>query len=490
MPGERLRAYKVVLDPTREQERLLAGSAGAARAAFNHALGVKVRAHRAWLQEVAFATYEQGLTEQEARKQIKCVIPSSMQIQKRWIRLRGDWRTCTPGYMPWWAQYSSRVYTAAFRHADAAWSNWLKSLGTTRRVGYPRFKKRREGIGSFQMHHDVKNPQIRPDGYRRLHLPRIGSVRLMGNLREMARKIARGTAVVQSVTVSHRGHRWYASVLVKETYTTPSRRTRHPRVVGVDLGVHHLAALSTGEFIENPRYLKRSMGRLTRLQRRLSRAQRGSNHHSQLRAELARAHHLVALQRTGHLNQLTKRLTTKWERVAIEDLNVAGMTRRPHPKPDPHQPGAWLPNGGRAKAGLNRSILDASPAEIRRQLAYKSTWYGSHLVVVDRWYPSSQIHHACGRRNPNLQLRDRVITCECGAPPIDRDTNAAINLARYAHEHVGPDTGQTQNGVETNHLNGGRSMKRQDRPPLGAGHPGQSNLTGVPKPIKNTGTAP
>ncbi|MEX0791420.1 MAG: RNA-guided endonuclease TnpB family protein [Actinomycetota bacterium] len=133
--------------------------------------------------------------------------------------------------------------------------------------------------------------------------------------------------------------------------------------------------------------------------------------------------------RADGLHKLTTRLATTYGTVVVEDLNVAGMTASAKGS------GHW-----RGKAGLNRSILDASPAELRRQLAYKSTWYGSTLVVADRWYPSSKTCSACGTAKAKLSLAERTFACENCGLVIDRDLNAATNLASLV-EAIGTASG-------------------------------------------------
>lgn len=116
-------------------------------------------------------------------------------------------------------------------------------------------------------------------------------------------------------------------------------------------------------------------------------------------AKVARLHAQVTLAHASYLPQVTKMLATGWATVAIEDLNVVGMASTP--KPVPTGDGGFARNGARSKAGLNRSILDAAPGELRRQLAYKTSWYGSHLVVIDRWAPTSKTCSMCGCVNPS-----------------------------------------------------------------------------------------
>lgn len=135
-------------------------------------------------------------------------------------------------------------------------------------------------------------------------------------------------------------------------------------------------------------------------------------------ARLGRAHAKVAAARTDGLHKLTTRLATRQATVVVEDLAVAAMTASAKGS------GHW-----RGKAGLNRAILDVAPGELRRQLAYKTIWYGSALVVADRWYPSSKTCSGCKAAKAKLSLSERTYRCEHCGRVADRDLNAAANLA-------------------------------------------------------------
>jgi putative transposase len=199
-PETGLRVYRFALDPTPAQVEELQRHAGAARWAFNHALAAKVDAHRQWrtlVDELVTA----GVDEAAARRQVKVPVPSKPAIQRDWNRLKGDTTTMTPGYSPWWREVSTYAFQSAFADADRAWSNWLDSLAgrrAGRRVGYPRFKKKGRARESFRIHHDVKRPTIRLEGYRRLRLPRLGSIRVHDTTKRLARRIARGEARITS----------------------------------------------------------------------------------------------------------------------------------------------------------------------------------------------------------------------------------------------------------------------------------------------------
>ncbi|ABD11341.1 hypothetical protein ThrDRAFT_04751 [Frankia casuarinae] len=202
--------------------------------------------------------------------------------------------------------------------------------------------------------------------------------------------------------------RWFVSFTVeveREVPTGPSRRQRAAVTVGVDLGVRHLAVLSTGETVANPKPLARSLRKL---------------------------------RRDGP-HKLTTRLATSHETIVVEDLPVAGMVRNRR---------------------LARAVSDTGMAEVRRQLAYKTLWYGSTLVVADRWYPSSKTCSGCGGRNPNLTLPDRIFTCPSCGLVADRDANAAVNLRHL----VAASTSETINarGADRKTHPGGRvAVKRE-----------------------------
>ncbi len=416
-----LRAYRFCLDPTNTQRDEFFRFSNASRWAFNYALAAKKKAlDTRSLQIDELVTL--GYSEKEAaREAVK--VPGSFDVKSHyWMRFRHV-------VSPWWNGITVRVFESGFANADAAWKNWIESVTGKRkgaRVGFPTFKRKGRCRDSFRLAHDVKKPGIRAEGYRRLRIPGIGEVRVHGTMKKMVRTIRAG-AVVQSVTVSRGGDRWYASVLVKSVAVPalPTRRQRAAGTVGVDLGVKCLAALSTGEVIENPRHTRRSARAVARAQRALSRTERNSKGRRKARARLARVQHATMQRRASSLHHVTKRLASGWARVAVEDLNVKGMTSSARGTVD--NPGRKV----RQKAGLNKAILDAAPGEFRRQLGYKTRWHGSELAVCDRWFPSSKTCSVCGAVKTKLSLSERVFSCGCGAV-LDRDVNAARNIAAVA----------------------------------------------------------
>jgi len=210
----------------------------------------------------------------------------------------------------------------------------------------------------------------------------------------------------KNVVISLRAGHWYISF----KYEAPAPQVEKTgEVVGVDLGIHHLATCSDGKVFENPKPYRKAKRRLVRLQRRVSRKQKGSANRKKAVVQLARAHKRVADIRQDSLHKLTTYLAKKYRVVAIEDLQVKNLLKN-------HK--------------LAGALSDCGFYEFRRQLEYKTRLYGCQLVAADRFYPSSQLCSGCGHRQ-KMPLQERVFRCERCGLELDRDLNAAINLAQW-----------------------------------------------------------
>ena len=245
-------------------------------------------------------------------------------------------------------------------------------------------------------------------GRKRVQLPRIGVVKTHESTRKLARRLEQGTARIVAATISRRADRWFVSFIVEVQRAIPTTNGK-PSVVGVDVGVRHLAVLSTGQIIPNPRALERSLRKLRRLNRQLARRPPGSKRRNRTRRRMARVHARAANLRQDALHKLTTSVATQHGTVVVEQLNVAGLLRNRR---------------------LARAIADTGMAEPRRLLAYKTGWYGSRLVVADPFFPSSRTCSGCGWVKAKLTLAERTFTCEACGLVMDRDLNAARNLAK------------------------------------------------------------
>jgi putative transposase len=244
--------------------------------------------------------------------------------------------------------------------------------------------------------------------------------------------VAAGTARVLSVTVRFERGRWHASFAVETEVSRPAPRLPDA-VVGVDLGIKTLAVLSTGEEIANPRHMSGALRKLRRLSRAVSRKQgpdrrtrqQPSNRWRRASAALGKAQGRVADQRKDGLHKLTTRLTAEFGTVVVEDLHVAGMVKNRR---------------------LARHVADASFGEFRRQAEYKAGWRGGRVIVADRWFASSKTCSGCGAVKAKLLLSERSYVCTSCGTVLDRDVNAAINLAEYGNRLVAGSGPETLNG--------------------------------------------
>ncbi|MDQ1294545.1 MAG: putative transposase [Actinomycetota bacterium] len=393
-----LLAYRFALDPTPRQERALRAHTGAARVAFNWGLA-RVMAVRH--QRAAEATY--GISEADLTPSISWSLYS----------LRKDWNAAKNEVAPWWAECSKEAFNTGLDQLARALKNWTDSRTGKRKgkpVGFPRFRSKRKARPSTRF----TTGAIRCEPTHAV-LPRIGRVKLH-------ERADLGDARILSATVRFERGRWFVAFTVEQNVTRPAP-TRPDVAVGVDLGIKTLAvaATDTDETFEvpNPRHLGKSLRKVRRLSRAVSRRQGPDRRTGQLpsnrwrRADAARNRALgrVTDQRKDALHKLTTGLVSTYGTVVVEDLHVAGMVRNRR---------------------LARHVQDASFAEIRRQLAYKTAWRGSTLIVADRWFASSKTCSACGAVKAKLALSERVWTCTTCGTVLERDVNAAVNLARLA----------------------------------------------------------
>jgi putative transposase len=312
-------------------------------------------------------------------------------------------------------------------------------------MGFPRFKKK----GRDRDRVTFTTGAIRVEADRRqVTLPRIGTIRVYENTRRLERLIAKGRARILAATVSCAGGRIVVAFRVLVARPQQPRLTsRDSSIVGVDVGVRVLATVGAPdgtilERVPNPRPLDAALKEMRHLGRERSRRTIRSRRYRQTQARLTRLYRRVADIRAHHIHNLTTRLAKTHGRIVVEGLDAAGMLR---------QKGL---NGARAR---RRGLADSALADPRRQLRYKSAWYGSQLIEADRWYPSSKTCHKCGHVQ-DIGWSEHW-TCERCSARHQRDDNASINLARY-------DTGQSlapsaQSGPPT-------SVEPTVRP----GHPG------------------
>jgi putative transposase len=200
-------------------------------------------------------------------------------------------------------------------------------------------------------------------------------------------------------------------------------------VAGIDLGVASFLTTSDGRHVPNPRPLATATERLAAAQQALSRKKRGSKRRKKAARKVAALHGKVRRARFDHAHKTALALVRDHDLIVHEDLQIANMTRRPKPKPDPDQPGAFLPNEAAAKAGLNRSILDAGWGVFLTILAHKAESAGRELIKVNATH-TSQRCSSCGHAAKGNRVSQAEFRCLSCGHEAHADVNAAINILR------------------------------------------------------------
>lgn len=417
--------FAVNLDP--EVEGVLWRHAGAARYAWNKALG--------WVKH--------GLTCRDWERELGAEPWTEVSWTKfSLINAFNGWKhgkVADPidgsRGLPWRDEVCQDVFECAMVDLGQALANWSESRcgkRNGRRVGFPKHKAKKRATPSFRLRNRARPGEcqaIRIVDHDHVKVPGLGVVRHYGSNRQLRRMLDVGRAHIYSATFRYERGRWWLTLSGVAAAFHPartSRKGRHPRPVGIDLGVRTLAVCAddTGEPVKTWEAVNALEGALRKLRcanRRLAKTKPGSAGRRKAVQRVGRLHAQVVGLRRDALHQLTHWAATNLAEVTVEDLNVGGML---------------------ANRRLARRLSDAAFAELRRQLNYKARWYGTVVHEAHRWYPSSKTCSACGRVNDDLVLGE--VTWTCSTPQCqmvhDRDHNAAVNLARWPRQQQPPPT--------------------------------------------------
>jgi len=363
--------YRYRLSPELGQQVALARAFGCARVVFNDALAARESARQAGEPYLTDARLSARLTAAKA----------------------------TPG-RAWLTEVSAVVLQQALADLNTAYRNFFASRNGTRtgpKAGKPKFRSRKDHRQAIRFTANARF-KILPNG--KLRLPKIGDVRVRWS-RPLPGEPSSVTVIKDSAG------RYFASFVVQ---TAPGALPGAEPMVGIDLGLKHFAVLSDGRKITAPRFLRRAEKKLKRRQRELSRKQKGSAGRDKARLKVARAHARVADARRDFHHQLSTALIRDNQAVAVEDLAVQGL--------------------GRTR--LAKSIHDAGWSAFVAMLEYKARRYGREFHRIGRFTPTSQTCCLCGVKDGPKPLHVRAWQCRsCGAH-LDRDINAAVNVAKAA----------------------------------------------------------
>ena len=296
---------------------------------------------------------------------------------------------------PWLKEVDSLALANAQLHLETAYKNFFRDKS----VGFPKYKSKHKSKASYTT--NVVNGNIRV-GQGRIRLPKVGDVKI-----RLHRKVEDNWRL-KSVTISRETTgKYFAALLYQyECNENQVQEKRDKRMLGIDFAMHGLAVFSDGTKAEYPMFYRKAETRLSREQRKLSKCQKGSNNYSKQKKRLARVHDKIRNQRNDFQHKLSHRLVEEYDVIAVEDLNMKGMSQALH---------------------FGKSTMDNGYGAFLSKLEYKLDRRGKKLVKIDRFYPSSKRCSCCGKIKDDLKLSDRVYICSCGNR-MDRDINAAINI--------------------------------------------------------------
>ena len=388
-----LKAMKIRLLPTPEQEILFRKSAGVARWAYNYYISEKERVYQEYLANGK--TGCKSISEGTVRKYINNVLKKTTH---KWLK-----------------EVGSNVMKQAVKDADQAYQRYFRGIS-----GKPKFKARHKSKPSFYVNYEsLKRMQ---NGFRGEKLGFVKTTRPLPKTKAGEK--------YSNPRITHDGKYWYLSV----AYEVPEQTCeRSEKSLGIDVGVKKLAVCSDGKFYKNINKTKRVRQlekRLKREQRKLSRRLRNNikgydkqkkpiwirplrecKNIQKQNAVIRGLHKKLTDIRTNHIHQATSKIVqTKPSRIVMETLNISGMMKNKH---------------------LSKALQQQKLYEFIRQMKYKSQFYGIPFIQADRFYPSSKTCSRCGHVKSDLKLSDRVYRCSACGFVLDRDLNASINLANY-----------------------------------------------------------
>ena len=362
MSAEMLKATKVRIYPTPEQAEFLNRQFGATRFVYNKAL------------HIISSQYKRHGLKLKAKKDLKPLLAVAKKSRK----------------YHWLKDFDSIALQQACINLDKAFQNFFDPKLPAR---YPRFKRKHGKQSSYHCtsvsagENWIKVPKMKPLKAR-VH-------------RELNGKL-KSVTLSRSVT-----GKYYASLLVEDGLQTPAPLHSVDTVLGVDMGLTHLAIDSEGNKTANPRFLKRAQSNLRRKQKALSRCQKGSKGRTKARLKLAKAHERLANTRADFQHNLSRQLIDENQAVVVETLKVKNLLKN---------------------RKLSKHIADASWFSLIQKLEYKAKEQGKHLVKIDQWFASSKTCSCCGHKVDTLPLSVRNWSCPACTVELDRDVNAAINI--------------------------------------------------------------
>ena len=288
----------------------------------------------------------------------------------------------------------------SLRDLDSAFKNFYNGSK------FPKFKKKRINLYSYRTSYTNNNIEYRN---RKIKIPKVGWIKTRD------KRVPDGRIINATVSLVPSG-KYFISICCENNNVKQYDKTNNR--IGIDLGIKNFAITSNGIIIDNPKFLNRSLNKLAKLQKDLSRKSKGGSNRNKARIKVARQYEKIANQRKDFLQKITTMLVKENDIICIEDLNILHMMDITNTQ-------------------MRRSILDVSWGEFSRELQYKADWHGKQIIKVDTFFASSQICHYCGCKSDKTKdLSVRNWVCPNCGKTLNRDINAAINILNEGLKQV------------------------------------------------------
>jgi putative transposase len=316
---------------------------------------------------------------------------------------------------PWFKGVHSQVLQDVLNRLDKAYQNFFRRVKKGEISGFPKFKKR----GQWN---SITYPQYCKFPSGKITVPKVGIIKTVYH-REIPKE-----AKIKTMTITKEACKWFACFSVELSLDIEPKQGLPP--IGIDMGLIDFYYASDGSHVSTPKYLRTSLAKLKRLQRRFAKAPKQSVKYYKLLRSIQKCHYKIRCQRNDFLHKVANNLLNSADLICHENLNITNMFRRPKPIQD--EDGKYLPNRASIKAGLNKSISDAGWSQFLMNLKYKAEIQGKLIISVPPHYTSQKCSE-CGEM-VKKSLSIRTHKCPCGFV-ANRDHNAALNILR-----VGLDT--------------------------------------------------
>lgn len=354
------RSYKFRIYPNKQQEELIQKTFGCVRFVYNYYLDKRIKLYEEFQKSISFYECSKDLT--------------FLKQELEWLK-----------------EPDKCSLQNALKDLDAAYKNFFRS-----HFGFPKFKSKKDNHRSYRTNFTHGNIEFKE---KHIKLPKLGLVKFRD------KQIPQGRILNATISQVPSG-KYYVSLCCADVIIEKLPKTKS--IIGIDLGIKDFLVTSNGDRVANPKYLSKSLEKLAKLQRELSRKSSASNRRNKARIKIARQYEKVVNQRKDFLEKLSTEIIRKYEIICMEDLRISDMVQNRR---------------------FSGKISDVSWGAFKEQLKYKANWYGRTVSFVDSFYPSSQTCSTCGNINKevkNLSVRQWICS-ECGTAH-DRDVNAAKNI--------------------------------------------------------------